>query len=121
MNTESRSFFFFEEVAHPVSDESYTLRIAGRVLEALVTFDRGTYKLVFDSEGGELLPSTHWRAKVWLQGQDCPSPCTWRYKGKKYHEILAHVLTCQFRRGFNDPLKELCRLWKAKAYPVKTE
>ncbi|KAH8927686.1 hypothetical protein BT69DRAFT_1277778 [Atractiella rhizophila] len=90
---------------------------AGRVFETLVTFNSGTYKPVLDLAGNEVLPSTQSRAKIWLQGQDCPFPCTWRYKER----ILDHVLTCQFRRGFNDPLKELCRLWKAKASQVNSE
>ncbi|KAH8927904.1 hypothetical protein BT69DRAFT_1277564 [Atractiella rhizophila] len=116
MNTMGRNFHFWDKLDSPASDEYFLLHSKGQIQENFVYFQPGTYHVVLDSSGKEILPSPEFASanhKLWLQGQQCPSPCTWIFKGKQAHEIILHVSTCKFR-NYSDPLKKLCTLWRAK-------
>ncbi|KAH8927903.1 hypothetical protein BT69DRAFT_1277563, partial [Atractiella rhizophila] len=113
MNRNARNFYFFKELDFPASDEYFLLKATGLTLEDAVFFPPGTYKIVLDSSGKEILPSIDSTPKLWLQCQECPSPCSWRFGGKNPDEIFRHVSTCQFRSP-QDPLRKLCLLWKGR-------
>ncbi|KAH8924691.1 hypothetical protein BT69DRAFT_1318706 [Atractiella rhizophila] len=119
MNIKPRNFHFFAELDTPGSDEFYLTKAKGLTLESSVLFTPGTYKLVLNPNGSEILPSSDSNYKLWLQSQSCPSPCSWRFQGKDYNENSFQARLGLQSKASKRSFEEVVRVVASKKGAVK--